>query len=306
MPYPFYVNDVIDMCKSKELTLKKCLWQYENPNLKGHMLNCNKCLVCRGRIAQQWIFRLKQEAKRHDMNYARFVTLTYDTSYLPFRGFLPSLHPPDGTKFLKRYRMRLKRAKFDLPVKYFMVGEYGSKTERPHLHLIMFGCVEQIVRDAWGKGHCHFEKVDNGTIAYTVGYMEKSNHVAGFIDDRAKEYRQMSNDLGHNYIQNPEVWQYHFDNPELNYVVSTSVRGKPIKIPMPEYYTRKIFTRYEDKVRRQTAIEQSAKAHEQEQWELWKQDSRYERMRLRDAQALVYDNLLNAKNWYLENKRAKV
>lgn len=307
MHYPFYVNDVIDMCKSKKLNLKKCLWQFENPNLAGHMLNCHKCLVCRGRIAQQWIFRLNQEKKRHDMEYARFVTLTYSEDKVPISGDSMTLYRRDLTLFLKRYRKALKTAKFDLEVKYFACGEYGSRTHRPHYHLIMFGCVESIVRKAWGNGHCHFGKVQNATVGYVVGYMEKTQHVPAFKDDpREKEFRQMSIHLGENYIQNPEVWQYHFDNPDQNYLVSMSVNGDPIKIPMPEYYSRKIFVRLEDQERRRQAIEKSVKAFDEQQYNTWLSDERSKRMRLRDLQALYYDNLFEKKEHYLKNKRAKV
>lgn len=59
-----------------------------------------------------------------------FVTLTYDDDHLPLDG---SLNYPDVQLFLKRTRKRLK------PFRFFLSGEYGEVTNRPHYHVCFFG-----------------------------------------------------------------------------------------------------------------------------------------------------------------------
>lgn len=91
-------------------------------------LPCGKCLACRLAKAKEWAVRCTLEAMDHDENW--FLTLTYDDEHLPADGMLQR---SDLQKFLKRLRARLG------PFRYFGCGEYGSKNNRPHFHLILFG-----------------------------------------------------------------------------------------------------------------------------------------------------------------------
>lgn len=71
------------------------------------------------------------ESKMHTLN--SFVTLTYETSKVPPFG---SLYYPHVQDFLKR----LRYAHGDKgPIRYFVVGEYGSLNLRPHYHALLFG-----------------------------------------------------------------------------------------------------------------------------------------------------------------------
>lgn len=60
--------------------------------------------------------------------HAFFLTLTYEDRYVPER-----LDYADISKFVRRYRESTQDT-----VRYFCVGEYGTKTDRPHWHLIVF------------------------------------------------------------------------------------------------------------------------------------------------------------------------
>lgn len=66
------------------------------------------------------------EAKLHTDNC--FITLTYEKTD-------GELHKDDLQKFLKRLRKRISPIK----IRYFACGEYGSRGNRPHYHLILFG-----------------------------------------------------------------------------------------------------------------------------------------------------------------------
>lgn len=69
------------------------------------------------------------------------LTLTYDEDHVPRHG---ALDHEDVQGFMRRLRSRRDRAaarqglKAD-PIKFFMCGEYGPKTLRPHYHLVLIG-----------------------------------------------------------------------------------------------------------------------------------------------------------------------
>lgn len=89
-------------------------------------LPCGQCQGCRLERSRQWAVRCIHESKMHKQNC--FITLTYnDENYqydLIYRHF---------QKFLKRLRKRYGN------VRYYMAGEYGSQTNRPHFHACLFG-----------------------------------------------------------------------------------------------------------------------------------------------------------------------
>lgn len=92
----------------------------------------------------------------------------------------PSLDPLHVTLFLKRLR---KRGQI---VRYFMCGEYGSNTLRPHYHMIIYGLVltdlEPLSRglsrspwldQVWGLGTIAVGAVTPESIAYCCRYTMK-------------------------------------------------------------------------------------------------------------------------------------
>lgn len=104
---------------------------------------CGKCIGCRLEYSRQWANRCMLELQYHDSAY--FVTLTYDDFHVPVSYYpdpetgeaLPSLtlRKRDFQLFMKR----LRKAHPDDNIRFFMSGEYGSETFRPHYHAIIFG-----------------------------------------------------------------------------------------------------------------------------------------------------------------------
>ena len=96
---------------------------------------CGRCVQCRLNKRQFWVGRLLLESD--SPGYHFFVTLTYDDHNVPvvmdeeYKPWL-TLRPEDVIGFLKRYRKRYGE------LRYFCVGEYGDRTQRPHYHLILF------------------------------------------------------------------------------------------------------------------------------------------------------------------------
>jgi hypothetical protein len=88
---------------------------------------CGQCWECRLKKRREWAIRILHETASYDDNC--FVTLTYKE--LPRNG---SLKKRDVQLFLKRLRRALEPHK----IRYFLTGEYGTQTQRPHYHLIIF------------------------------------------------------------------------------------------------------------------------------------------------------------------------
>jgi hypothetical protein len=72
------------------------------------------------------------EVQTTENQTACFITLTYDDRNLPNDHSLNKKH---FQNFLKRFRKAIHPQK----IRYFMCGEYGDDTWRPHYHAIIFG-----------------------------------------------------------------------------------------------------------------------------------------------------------------------
>lgn len=110
---------------------------------------CGKCVGCRLEYSRQWANRILLESKYHTDNY--FITLTYNDEHLPTRlydnkitGEINAISHPlvkeDVTKFIKRLRRKLDYYGYDSHFKYYLCGEYGDKSARPHYHICLMGC----------------------------------------------------------------------------------------------------------------------------------------------------------------------
>jgi len=167
-----------------------------------------------------------------------FITLTYDTLKIPItkRGFM-TLQKRDVQLFMKRLRKANKNK-----LKYFLCGEYGGKTKRPHYHVILFNANIETIQKAWQNGYVHYGQVSEASVGYTLKYMMKPNRVPEHQnDDRDKEFQLMSKGLGHNYISDSSILWHKADIKERLYCPLKD--GK--KIAMPRYYKEKIYSRDE-------------------------------------------------------------
>lgn len=200
-------------------------------------VNCGKCYNCKRNRVNQWSFRLMEELKT--ATDARFVTLTYDTKNVPItkNGFMTLLKTSKQDKeikqlegvegvdrsiqgFIKRLRyyekarnnasytehkraMRVGALKNDQKLRFYAVGEYGSKRKRPHYHLIIFNLKSlESIQKAWPLGTFDIQEVNNNTIDYTLKYMMKESAVKRFKNlDSIKEFSIMSKGLGEQFLK---------------------------------------------------------------------------------------------------------
>lgn len=181
-----------------------------------------------------------------------FVTLTYSPENLPAMG---TLIYSDFQKFMKR----LRRAGYS--ARFYMCGEYGETTNRPHYHACLFGfwppdavyfrkspSGERLYQSAildkiWGLGGCMFGDVTFESAAYVARYCLKK--VTGKAAD--KHYERVDTDTGEIYHLEPEFNQmslkpgigagffnkFTSDMYPRDYVVVRGTKCKP-----PKFYDR--------------------------------------------------------------------
>lgn len=214
---------------------------------------CGKCPACRKRRISAWSFRLMQEQKRSQTAY--FITLTYGTTHAPItkNGFM-DLSKRDCQLFLKRLR-KAHDHYFRKPenrlhsgeqpaIRYYLVGEYGGRTGRPHYHALLFNAVQELIQPAWNNGQIHYGEVSGASVGYTLKYMSKTSKIPLHRnDDRTPEFSLMSKRLGENYLTQ-EMIQWHQKN--LTQRMHCCIEdGK--KISMPRYYKDKVYSKEQRK-----------------------------------------------------------
>lgn len=185
---------------------------------------CGRCLPCLKARAWRATSRIILESFSHDRS--SFVTLTYNEENLPDQHpdtdamCLPTVNPTHARNFIKRLR-RLYSQDNTNPLKYYLIGEYGSKTWRPHYHLALFGypachygqtrgekllkgksCCPpcDMLQKAWSLKGKPLGKIDNGTLepagaAYIAGYVTSKLHNKnnGYLLGRYPQFARQSN-----------------------------------------------------------------------------------------------------------------
>lgn len=202
------------------------------------LIPCGTCLGCRLEFARQWSIRCLHESKLYRDNV--FVTLTYDERHLPDGG---TLVPDDFTNFLRRVRYKYPG------VRYFMSGEYGDRTNRPHYHALLFNCwfgdrmfysgqgdsrlyTSKECDALWGLGACKLGDVTAQSAGYVARYAMKKaiigNKAVEYYGGRVPEYLRMS--------RRPGIGKLWFDKyrSEIYRNDSCIVDGREVK--PPKYY----------------------------------------------------------------------
>lgn len=147
-------------------------------------LRCNKCLGCLADRAQEWGERCFHEAQCHRYNV--FATFTYAPEHVPAQ-----LEPEHMRGFIKRLR-NSKRYPSPLlssprvPIRYFLSGEYGALTQRPHYHAILFNAdfadkkvagtdlyISETMNKLWGMGEVKLGEANGRSACYVAGYTAK-------------------------------------------------------------------------------------------------------------------------------------
>lgn len=154
---------------------------------------CGRCLGCRLDYAREWSTRMAFELIDSDYK-AIFVTLTYNNECVPsLENGVLTLCKADYQGFFKRLRYFFPEKK----IRYFLCGEYGSKTLRPHYHAIIYGLtisdfddlmyhgcnelkqpyyISPKFSEIWGKGFTLISECSYKTLAYVARYTLKKHY----------------------------------------------------------------------------------------------------------------------------------
>lgn len=211
---------------------------------------CGGCIGCRIDRSQQWAVRLMHEANYWDQKC--FVTLTYDELTVPSNGSLCKDH---HQKFLKRLR-KAHGGK----IKYFLCGEYGETTYRPHYHAILFGIdfadrkraaknaqgdqlwVSDSLDKIWSHGNCWIGDVTHESCAYVARYIMKK--VTGKAAD---EHYMRVDENGECYHLQPEyiamslkpaIGKQHYERYKSDFFPRDYAVSRGKQVPVPKYYDR--------------------------------------------------------------------
>lgn len=198
------------------------------------------------------------EATQHKS--CAFVTLTYSDDNLPTTDDgLPTVRPKDTQDWLKRFRKAIEPDK----VRYFLVGEYGDETFRPHYHLALFGypgcfnlttqyrkgklCCCRVcdtIDKTWGLGHVYVGHLTSESAQYVAGYTVKKmtspsdTRLAG----RHPEFARMSRrpGLGANALHDvaSSILEFNLDKTQID-VPSSLRHGKKI-LPLGRYLQKRL------------------------------------------------------------------
>lgn len=131
--------------------------------------------------------RLTHEQTRFEESC--FGTLTYDDEHLPHDHDTPTLNYRDTHDFIHRTRKYVLRH-FGIKIAYYLVGEYGDRSNRPHYHFVLFGHAftenAQILRTQplplwtspelnklWNKGFTSVGALTFESARYTASYVTK-------------------------------------------------------------------------------------------------------------------------------------
>lgn len=175
------------------------------------------------------------------------MTLTYEDHQLPENH---SLNLRDTQLFLKRLREQHSRTNKN-PVRFFLCGEYGDTTFRPHYHAILFGIdfadkrkhttTEQghilyksdKLDNIWGKGHCLTGAVTQQSAEYVARYCIKK--VNG---EKAEEHYQGRKPEFITMSRRPGIGHDFYEKFKTNIHTRDFVNYRGKQAPIPKYYDR--------------------------------------------------------------------
>lgn len=186
---------------------------------------CGRCPECKKRRASGWSFRLMQQELVSDSSM--FITLTYAPDHIRrTKNNFATLDKSDCQKFFKRLRKAMPKE--SKPIKYFLVGEYGTKSYRPHYHAIVFNAQRELIEGAWmdpesgtSLGHVHIGDVSGASVGYTMKYISKGGKIPLHKnDDRVPEFSLMSKGIGENYLTDAMIKWHKADPTNRVYCVT--------------------------------------------------------------------------------------
>lgn len=210
-------------------------------NLPRHLeylrVPCGKCLFCRLEHAKEWGLRCALEWFTNKDSECYFLTLTY----ADFNND-GKLHKYHIRSFIKKLRSIYRGVKF----KYFVCGEYGELTNRPHYHLLLFGVnlgklnfykmsgqnalyFSNQLNEIWKYGYVVIGNLTFNSAFYTARYAMKKNKVHETIQ-----------------LQSQGIGKQYFLDHYKDIIRSGYVSFNHIKYKIPRYFLFRIYKKMVD------------------------------------------------------------
>ena len=138
---------------------------------KGVHVPCGRCMPCLRNKRRDWVFRLQEEQRASVSSY--FITMTYREEEIPLVNDGPTLSKEHLRIFINKLRKyqdrfwekhfkKLDANSFAIEwikkrhrIRYYAVGEYGTKGDRPHYHMILFNLSPRMLEkldSIWNRG----------------------------------------------------------------------------------------------------------------------------------------------------------
>lgn len=256
--------------------LEQLDYYFSAGHYKIYPVKCQECIGCRLDYSREWANRAYLESLYWKQNY--FVTLTYDEDNITLLDEIETpdeftfvkedlkdiiewegtLVPKELQDFMKRLRINMERKYRQIgPIRMMACGEYGTRTKRPHYHLILFNLQlpadsfydpkikwekytyyhNTIIEEAWHKGFVDITDASWNTMAYVARYITKKingkkSDLHYGIQGQQKEFFRVSNRPGIG-------WQYYQDHKEEIYehdkIMIVNNKGVHYVRP-PKYY----------------------------------------------------------------------
>lgn len=189
----------------------------------GEPVPCGHCYACQTNHRNEWDLRLR--VQHLHSNHSAFITLTYADEFLPFQNLVSI---DDHQQFVRNLRSLERKTVF----KYYMVGEYGERFGRPHMHYILFYDSDidiiRLVNRCWYYGFTDVGSVTNASIHYVTKWHINPKHRVGESLEKhgfAKSSKGIGSDL---------LSRLNSDNVRPTFVID----GK--RLPVSRYYRKKI------------------------------------------------------------------
>lgn len=263
--------------------------EFNNAKLE---LPCGKCEVCKKNKRKEMAVRLTNEIESSENSC--FVTLTYKPEELPYvnvktgevrrykdirdtvddilfrdeimQDWTPTLVKKDLQDYLKRQRKYLsvslkKKEEYRDHVdklRYFAVGEYGSKKSRPHWHLIIFGwnpsdkkvfCNRgqynlyrsKQIEDNWQFGISTVGDCNSAVAKYCAQYVTKKedrqlNYKSDFVQRELVLCSKMDGAIGASFCD--KYWKQILEQKGVTLLNRKT--GQAYKYKIPAYYKARI------------------------------------------------------------------
>lgn len=237
-------------------------------------ITCGHCDQCRLNHANEWVTRILCEYQTSGKIGCK-IDLTYNKENIP-NGYVLSI--ADYQNWIKRLRMHLKRHDETYKgFKYYIGGEYGPTTGRPHYHIIIIGWEptdqefwkksktgydmfkSETIEKTWGKGFCTIEPLTAETVSYATRYThkkackEKSNK-------GVKEFQRQSQKIGLDY------WNIYKNDIKSDTGIWLKKQDKAKLVKIPRYFKK--LWQIEEPVTYELYIEYTTMKQEQQEKEI--------------------------------------